>query len=152
MKASAGFAFFLLFLAGFALVNLKNLGDEVESSIPTVEFLSATAWRPSHIGEMTLADDVELYVQFETDGELAGFAGCNRFFGSYELTDGALKIGPLGSTRMACPPDVTAFEYSFIEAMQSAAIVARAETRIALKDDKGLTTVRFDAIDRKDNQ
>jgi putative lipoprotein len=152
MKASAGFAFFLLFLAGFALVNLKNMGDEVESSIPTVETLSATAWRPSHIGEMTLADDVELYVQFETDGEIAGFAGCNRFFGSYELAESTLKIGPLGSTRMACPPDVTAFEFSFIEALQSATTVARADTRIALRDDRGLTTVRFDAIDRKESQ
>lgn len=152
MKASAGFAFFLLFLAGFALVNLKNIGDEAESSIPTAEYLSATAWRPSHIGEMTLAADVDLYIQFETDGELAGFAGCNRFFGSYELTENTIKIGPLGTTRMACPPDVTAFEFSFIEALQSAATVARADTRIALRNDKGLTTVRFDAIDRKEIQ
>ena len=148
MKASAGFAFFLLFLAGFALVNLKNMGDELEGSIPTVEYLSTTAWRPSHIGEMTLADDVELFVQFETDGEVAGFAGCNRFFGSYELTENTIKIGPLGTTRMACPPDVTAFEFSFIEALQAAATVARADTRIALRSDKGPTTVRFDAIDR----
>lgn len=152
MKASAGFAFFLLFLAGFALVNLKNMGDELESSIPTAEYLSATAWRPSHIGEMTLADDVELFVQFETDGEVAGFAGCNRFFGSYDLTENTIRIGPLGTTRMACPPDVTAFEYSFIEALQSAATVARADTRIALRNEKGLTTVRFDAIDRKNSE
>jgi heat shock protein HslJ len=152
MKASVGFAFFLLFLAGFALVNLKNIGDEAESSIPTAEYLSAAAWRPSHIGEMTLAADVDLYVQFETDGELAGFAGCNRFFGGYELTESTIKIGPLGSTRMACPPDVTAFEFSFLEALQSAATVARADTRIALRNDKGLTTVRFDAIDRKEIQ
>ena len=152
MKASAGFAFFLLFLAGFALVNLKNMGDEAKSSIPTAEDLSATAWRPSHIGEMTLADDVELYVQFEADGELAGFAGCNRFFGSYELTESTIKIGPLGSTRMACPPDITAFEISFIEALQSAATVARADTRIALRNDMGLTTVRFDAIERKNSE
>lgn len=152
MKASAGFAFFLLFLAGFALVNLKNMGEEAENSIPTIEYLAATAWRPSHIGEMTLADDVELYLQFETKGDLTGFAGCNRFFGSYELTDNTLNIGPLGATRMACPPDVTAFEFSFLEALQSAATVTRAETRIAIRNDKGLITVRFDAIDRKNSE
>jgi heat shock protein HslJ len=32
-----------------------------------------------------------------------GFAGCNNFFGSYEIDDIALKFGPLGSTRMSCP-------------------------------------------------
>ena len=34
----------------------------------------------------------------------------------------------------------------------SAATVARAETRIAIRNDMGLTTVRFDAIERKENQ
>lgn len=152
MKASVGFAFFLLFLAGFALVNLKNMGEEASGSIPTIEDLSATAWRPSHIGEMTLADDVELYVQFETDGALAGFAGCNRFFGRYQLANDTIKIGPLGATRMACPPDVSAFEFSFLEALQSAATVARADKRIALRNDKGLATARFDATDRKESE
>lgn len=67
MKASAGFAFFLLFPGGFALVNLKNMGEEAEKSIPTIADLSATAWRPSHIGEMRVDGDTGLYVQFEAD-------------------------------------------------------------------------------------
>jgi heat shock protein HslJ len=32
-----------------------------------------------------------------------GFAGCNNFFGSYEIDEVALQFGPVGSTRMACP-------------------------------------------------
>jgi len=32
-----------------------------------------------------------------------GFAGCNRFFGSYETAGSSLKLGALGATRMACP-------------------------------------------------
>jgi copper homeostasis protein (lipoprotein) len=32
-----------------------------------------------------------------------GFGGCNRFFGSYESAGQALRLGALGSTRMACP-------------------------------------------------
>jgi heat shock protein HslJ len=33
-----------------------------------------------------------------------GFSGCNRFTGTYDLTDGKLTFGPLASTRMACAP------------------------------------------------
>jgi hypothetical protein len=44
------------------------------------------------------------------------------------------------------------FEISFIEALQSATTIARAETRIALRNDQGQATVRFDAIDRQDTQ
>ena len=150
MKAMVGFVFFLLFLAGYALVTLWNMGEEAENRIPTVAELSASAWRPSHIGEMKLDEDSDLYVQFETDGKLGGFSGCNRFFGSYELSDNAISIEALGITRMACPSQVMSFEMSFVEALQSATTVARAKTRIALRNDQGQAVARFDAIDRKD--
>jgi heat shock protein HslJ len=29
--------------------------------------------------------------------------GCNRFFGGYELNGEALKFGPIGATKRACP-------------------------------------------------
>lgn len=152
MKASVGFAFFLLFLAGYALVTVRNMGKEAANSIPTVAELSASAWRPSHLGEMSLAADTDLYVQFEPDGKLGGYAGCNRFFGSYQLNGNTISIEPLGMTRKACPSQVMSFEISFIEALQSAKTVARAETRIALRNDQGQATSRFDAIDRQDAQ
>jgi len=152
MKASVGFAFFLLFLAGFALVNLRNMGEDAANSIPTAAELSASAWRPSHIGEMALDADTSLYVQFEADGKLGGFAGCNRFFGSYELSGNAISIGPLGATRKACASPIMSFELSFMEALQLAATAARADQRIALRNDQGQATARFDAIDRKDTQ
>ena len=40
---------------------------------------------------------------FGTDNQVSGNATCNRFFGPYTLTNGTIKIGPLGSTLMACP-------------------------------------------------
>jgi len=152
VKASVGFAFFLLFLGGFALVNLRNMGEDATNSIPTVGELSASAWRPSHISEMTLDKDTDLYVQFEADGKLGGFAGCNRFFGSYQLSGNTISIEPLGVTRKACPPPIMSFEISFIEALQSATTVAHADARIALRNDQGQATARFDAIDRQQPQ
>ena len=41
-------------------------------------------------------------VQFAEDGSLSGFSGCNSFFGPYKLNVDEIKIGPLGSTMMAC--------------------------------------------------
>ena len=57
MKSTVGFGFFLLFLAGFALVYMMQAGKNWEASVPTVEELSTSAWRPSHIGEMEVDDD-----------------------------------------------------------------------------------------------
>ncbi len=36
------------------------------------------------------------------DGQMSGFAGCNRFFGAFSMNDEALSLGPIGATKMAC--------------------------------------------------
>lgn len=46
----------------------------------------------------------EVFIQFnETEKRANGRAGCNRFFGNYEMDGDLLKFSPMGATRMACP-------------------------------------------------
>jgi len=47
-----------------------------------------------------------------------GYAGCNRFFGSYTLTSSALKFGLLGMTRMACAGS-DALESAYTKALEA---------------------------------
>ncbi len=61
--------------------------------------------------------------QFAEDGSLNGSAGCNSFFGSYELKGEEIKIGPLGSTMMACEKGMNQ-EAIVLEALQSAYKIA----------------------------
>ncbi|MEG0795259.1 MAG: META domain-containing protein [Odoribacter sp.] len=55
--------------------------------------------------EIKLSDqNSEIFIQFnEVDKRANGRAGCNRFFGNYEMEDQQLKFSPMGATRMACP-------------------------------------------------
>jgi putative lipoprotein len=152
MKAMVGFGFFMLFLGGYALVHLNNVAEEWEGSIPTAEELSVSAWRPSHVGEMVVDDDSATYVQFEADGSLGGNGGCNRFFTSYHLDGNKIQINPISLTRKACPEPIMSFEKSFVEALQLAKVIVGADTHIALRNERGEPTVRFDAIDRQDAQ
>ena len=42
-------------------------------------------------------------LRFEPDSaRVAGFAGCNRFSGSYTVDGSSFRFGPLAMTRMAC--------------------------------------------------
>jgi heat shock protein HslJ len=51
-----------------------------------------------------LAGDRRPFLKFNAEKKQAvGFAGCNNFFGGYELDGSSLKFGPVGSTRMFCP-------------------------------------------------
>lgn len=44
------------------------------------------------------------------DGNLYVATGCNRGFGSVTVTDGAIEIGPIALTRMACEPALNEWE------------------------------------------
>lgn len=62
-----------------------------------------------------------------------GFAGCNRYFGGYELSDGKLRFTGLAATRMACP-----------EPTPEAALLKALEDTVSWKVD-GRTLELFDA-------
>jgi heat shock protein HslJ len=77
------------------------------------------------------------YVQFGSGGKVMGFGGCNRFRGSYTFRDGALKIGPLMSTRMACPE--MAAEARLMRSLDAAAHAEATHLKLVLKDAGGRT-------------
>jgi len=148
MKAAFAFIFFMLFLAGIAFVNLKGAQEQTGASQATPAEISIPAWRPTHLGEMRLEDDSEMFVQFEEDGQLRGHGGCNRFSGSYELDDGLLQAGPLRSTRMACPEPAMSFEISFMEALQTPSNASVVGNKLVLRTAQDVLTIRFTAIDQ----
>lgn len=148
MKAAFSFIFFMLFLAGLAFVNLKGVQEQSDARDATLVDLSASAWRPTHIGEMRLDNETEMFVDFGFSGQVTGHGGCNRFFGSYELEHGSLQVSPLGSTRMACPEPTMSFELSFLEALQKPTIASLADNKLNLRVDQKEVVLRFVAIDK----
>lgn len=53
------------------------------------------------------------------EGRIAGFAGCNRYFGTAtESSPGEIAMSPLGATRMACPDSAMHVEKRFLERLQ----------------------------------
>jgi heat shock protein HslJ len=150
MKAAFAFIFFMLFLAGIAFVNLKGVQEQADAGDATPAEISVPAWRPTHLGEMRLEDNSEMFVQFEEGGQLRGHAGCNRFSGSYELEDGSLHVGQLRLTRMACPEPAMSFEISFMEALQTQSIASLVSNKLVLRTTRDGIIIRFTAIDQTD--
>jgi len=105
--------------------------------------LAGSEWRPTQIGEQELPDNGDIFVRFEADGRLSGHGGCNRFFGSYEITADRISIGPLGATRMACPGPVMDLEMAFLQALEQTSGFARDGTRLVLTDEQGNGSATF---------
>jgi heat shock protein HslJ len=118
MKAMMGFGFFLLFLAGIALVMLQGR-DMLRQNMPGGgASMTGIEWRPTRLGDDEIAADSDMFVSFEVDGSIKGHGGCNNFFGSLQTTDGGLSVGELGASRMACPSQIMDREMAFMKALQ----------------------------------
>lgn len=67
--------------------------------------LQGTVWHLIQFdGEAIDAPD-RYELTFLGDGRAVGVGECNRFFGAYEVlnANGSIKMGPMGTTMMACP-------------------------------------------------
>jgi heat shock protein HslJ len=51
------------------------------------------------------------------DGRLSGATGCNSITASYHSTDDQLRVGPVATTRMACPAPLMQQEEALLEAL-----------------------------------
>ncbi len=141
MKAIVGFAFFVLFLAGIAFVTMqgKQLGQLGSSGAE----ITAIKWRAVSIGNEAIPANSGIYIRFEVDGSIEGNAGCNGFFGSLEQRDSGVGVGPLGTTRMACPDPIMSREMSFIDAVQKTASFQSTSDSLSLLDEESDVLVEF---------
>ena len=141
MKAIVGFAFFVLFLAGIAFVTMpgKQLGQLGSSGAE----ITAIKWRAVSIGDEAIPANSGIYIRFEVDGSIEGNAGCNGFFGSLEQRDSGVGVGPLGTTRMACPDPIMSREMSFIDAVQKTASFQSTSDSLSLLDEESDVLVEF---------
>jgi len=118
---------FLPFVA-FAVLEILSTGLPVPAE--AADRLAGSEWG------MTGKD--KPFVQFGSEGKLAGNAGCNNFFGGYEISaDGSITIGPLGSTKMACPEPEMAQEFEFLSMLQGVKRFERDGRKLALMDNSG---------------
>ena len=89
-----------------ALVGLAVVLTQQSCVSETTETnLTETSWKLVELaGEPATsgAGGKEPFLSFTEDGKVSGFAGCNRFTGSFQNDEHDLSFSPLASTRMAC--------------------------------------------------
>jgi heat shock protein HslJ len=113
----------------------------------TAASLAGSEWRPVEIAEVAIADDADIFVQFRAEGRITGHGGCNRFFGIYRLDGGRMHIGPLASTRKACPGPVMHRESGLLGALSRAKGFTRDRIDLTLRDASGNVIARFRQTD-----
>jgi heat shock protein HslJ len=147
MKAILGFAFFLLFLAGFALVMLQGRQMAQRNMPGGGSGMTGINWKPAYIRAEVIPVGSDMFVQFEVDGSIKGYGGCNDFSGSLEKSDSGIAVSALSSTRKNCAEPVMNREAAFMNALQNATRFETGATRLQLLDDDN--TMLAELVDGK---
>jgi heat shock protein HslJ len=83
--------------------------------------LDGTSWTLTAHGGASPLPGTTIDITFE-GGELSGSAGCNHYFGSYEIRGETISISGVGMTEMYCmePEGVMEQESAYLSALSAA--------------------------------
>jgi heat shock protein HslJ/uncharacterized membrane protein len=113
---------------------------QAQAPVPS---LVGTSWTATDIDGRGVLDRARSTVTLDASQRLSGNAACNRYFGTYELGEGTLRLKPAGSTRMACEPPVMEQETRFLAALEAVTAFRREGTDLLLLDASGRVRVRL---------
>ena len=106
--------------------------------------LEGTQWALVSLGGEVLLPGTEPSVEFSAD-QISGSAGCNTYFGAYEVSDSELGISDLAVTEMWCmePEGVMDQEVAFLNALNTVASYEMDADRLELYDEAGTQILVF---------
>lgn len=109
----------------------------------SADALLGRTWHAQDIGGGAVLAEQRPAVTFEARGRITGTGGCNRLTGTAKISGSSVAISDVGTTRMACAPDVMQQEQKFLEALAAARTFRIAGAQLTLHDGAGTQLVRF---------
>jgi heat shock protein HslJ len=108
-------------------------------SAPAADDLADRAFESTEVTGHELVADTTIELAFTSDS-LSARAGCNSMNGGYSITDGALEVGVMASTMMACSDELMAQDTWLSEFLSSGpAIALDGDTLTLTGDDAAIT-------------
>jgi heat shock protein HslJ/LysM repeat protein len=124
-------------------------GDQLVEVIMPLE---GTLWTLVSYGDPSAPQAVlegsEITAEFDSaEGTVSGSAGCNSYFGSYEVDGETITFGLLGSTLMAClePEGIMDQEQAYLAALASVATYHIQGDKLEIRDADGALVLQFTA-------
>jgi heat shock protein HslJ len=132
-------------------LTLKNAeGGMVMVLQASPQELVGTRWQAIAVNNgkqavVSLIEGTEITAEFDAEGTVFGSAGCNQYNGPYEFEGKQIAIGPLATTRKACPQTDGAEvqEAAYLAALGSSVVYELVGTNLTRRDAQGATQVEF---------
>lgn len=119
-----------------------DAGVAVDPARVSPEFAGSWALEAMELTEQdwSVPAGARVTLRLDGSGALSGRSGVNRYFGFAQITgNGAFRLTqPLGSTRMAGPPELMQLEQRFLNALTSADKAGLESGRLVLSGPAGV--------------
>lgn len=115
------------------------------SETPPSSSIFSITWLVEEIGGAPVGGQTPSTFSVSADGKVSGRGPCNSYFGTAEVHDGTIEIGEIGSTFMACEPDVMDRETAFLEALRKATRFRISDGKLTFADAAGKDILRLSA-------
>jgi heat shock protein HslJ len=105
---------------------------------PSLSTLAGVTWTLVSLGGQPLPQGTRPPTAIFDGARLAGFGGCNRYTGQVQDTGpGAITIGPVAATKMACPPPAMDVEGRYFTILSPVTQYRVAASRLVLSGPSG---------------
>jgi heat shock protein HslJ len=135
----------MIVLLALALALAACAEEEVLVNPPGAASLSGTRWVVTGFAVDgtggVLPVGVRLTLDFNDAGGVGGTAGCNSYFGTATFAAGGITITGIGSTEMACAPEVMEREARFLAGLGRVTAFALEDGHLSLTAADGAVSV-----------
>jgi heat shock protein HslJ len=119
----------------------NGLNSQATTRIVIDARLETDVWTLSTIQSQPLLSGTAITLQF-LNGEMAGFAGCNTYTGTYTASlneDGsyAISLGQVVTSRLSCPQEIMEQEKAYLDLLRQASRAVIQQNRITLDSAAG---------------
>lgn len=121
----------------FILVEILEKTDVTEDL--EIDDLTNKVWKLEFLRQNEVEIGIEQQIptlEFDMQGKVKGFGGCNSFFGSFTVHGRTINIGEIGATRKFCDGEME-LENSYFEALGIEARALFSEGKLILTGDAG---------------
>lgn len=129
----------LVVVAGLSLAACAttDIGRAVKGDMPPLGgSLEGGPWLVEDINGGGVIDNARLEMTFDPGDQdtsrVYGRSGCNSFNGRWQQNGTTIKLGPLATTMMACPPALMDLEQKFLKTMAAVTTLSFDQTGAAL--------------------
>ncbi|WP_052172459.1 META domain-containing protein [Psychroserpens jangbogonensis] len=140
-----------------SMIILKSCGSsqDVASAANTTDMITNETISGTYVLEQLDTTNVtdELTLEFDSKtNKVSGFAGCNRFFGTYTTDGNTISLSELGATRMMCEDEANKIELKMFQTLAKVNAYELTNGKLSLKNDEDILITANEKMMSKSRQ